>query len=71
MKFYLSAPPVEWLPEGPLTVKVNNVSRRKEQRKGENRLLKTQDEGYIDELNDLASKPPFCFIYRVKKYDTL
>jgi hypothetical protein len=71
MKFYLSVPPTESLPDGPLTVKVNNISRRKDQRKRENHFLKTPDEGYIDELNDLASKPPFCFIYRVKKYDTL
>jgi hypothetical protein len=71
MKFYLSSPPADSLSDGLLSVKVNNISRRKELRKIEPRLLNAPDESHIDKLNDLASKPPFCFIYRVKKYDTL
>jgi hypothetical protein len=70
MKFYLSTSATDALPNGPLSVKVNNVSRRKE-RTTDHRLPHTPDADHIGKLNDLASKPPFCVIYRVKKYDPL
>jgi hypothetical protein len=71
MKFILSAPPTDPSPDGLLSVKVNNISRRGEQWKKVHHLSETPAESHIAELNILASKPPFCFIYKVKKYDTL
>ena len=69
MKFYLStiSPHLE---EEPLSVSINNV-------KGRRRLftdrpfVNTPEEQRIRELNELAAKPPFVHIYKVKKYDTL
>jgi hypothetical protein len=71
MRFYLSAYPAGSPPDGPLSVKVNNISQRKELQKRGHRLYNTPEEDQIDKLNDLASKPPFCFIHKVRKYDPL
>jgi len=71
MKFILSAPSSDPSPDGILSVKVNNISRRREQRKKEPPLSDTPAESHIADLNILASKPPFCVIYKVKKYDML
>lgn len=71
MKFYLSAVPTPSPSDESLFVKVYNISRKTRQRKSENRLSETPDEKHVEELNDLASKPPFCYVYKVKKYDPL
>jgi hypothetical protein len=71
MKFYLSNPPNDSLPGNSISVKVNNISRRREKIKQEYPIVKIPDESLIEKLNALASKPPFCVIYKVKKYDML
>jgi hypothetical protein len=53
-----------------MSVKVNNISGRKEviPRRP---LLAVPEDSLIGRLNDLASRPPFCVKHKVKKYDPL
>jgi hypothetical protein len=71
MKFYLSTPPNDSLPDSSISVKVNNISRRRENTIREYPIVKIPDESLTKKLNTLASKPPFCVIHKVKKYDML
>lgn len=70
MKFYLSYPSIDSPADGLMSVKVNNISGRKEviPRRP---LLAVPEDSLIGRLNDLASRPPFCVKHKVKKYDPL
>jgi hypothetical protein len=70
MKFYLSTVPPDMIDE-PLSISVNNIRNRRKKSPAGYPLFNTPEEERIRELNELVSKPPFSYIYKAKKYDTL
>ena len=72
MNFYLSKPFPDILAQQPFAVKVNNMQAKKKwQPQTEIGLVPEPDDGQIQWLNDLASRPPFSNVHRAKKYDPL